>query len=397
MKYRYIFFLLLGLDAAVLFFETSHISISYNEAKILYGNFTFLQFLTNLSLKIFGNNDFGLRSMMVILHLASDVLIYLLSGYYLKSVRNRLWLLLIFILLPGVISSALIVNHAGLIIFGLFLYVYLDKKLTNYLPDALLLCFAFIDPGFAYLFLGLFIYNLFIKNKTLIIYNAFLYIVNAYLYGWNIEGLPSGYFLDTLGIYSAVFTPIIFVYIVYTLYRRFLSDEIDKLWYISSTALLISLILSFRQRIDIEVFAPYLIIALPLAAQTFASSYKVRLKEHRKSYRIIFIISIIFLLLNTLIVFFNRELYLILDNPKKNFAYPMHIAQELAQKLHSKNINCVRTNKKMQLRLKFYGITECKNNLLEEIPLKSEKRTNVTISYNNKIIYKANVTKINNI
>jgi hypothetical protein len=302
MNYRIILFLLLGLDAAILFFETSHISISYNEAKLLYGNFTLLQYLTNISLKVFGNNDVGLRFMMIVLHLASDILIYLLSGYYLKFQRNRLWLLFVFILLPGVISSAMIVNHAGLLIFGLLLYVVIDKKFSSYFSNSLLLVLAVIDPGFSYLFLGLAIYSLAERKKIFFIYNIFLYVLNTYIYGLPVQGFPSGHFLDTLGVYSAIFTPIIFIYLVYTLYRRFLSKELDKLWYISSTALLISLILSFRQRIDIEVFAPYLIVALVLAAQTFASSYKVRLREHRKGYKLIFVLSILFLLLNTFII-----------------------------------------------------------------------------------------------
>ena len=302
----------------------------------------------------------------------------------------------VFILLPGVVSAALILNHAGMIIFGLLLYVYLDKKSNNIYINILLLFYAFIDSGFAYLFVGLAIYNLFEKNRILFVYNICLYLVSIYLYGVRIEGFPSGHFLDTLGVYSAIFTPIIFIYLIYILYRRFLSDEVDKLWYISSTALLISLMLSFRQRINLEVFAPYLIIALPLAAQTFATSYRVRLREHRKNYRVIFIVSIIFLLLNTLIVFFNRELYLILDNPKKHFAYNMHVAKELARELQAKNIDCVRTDKKMQLRLKFYGIRQCNKNLLQKVSLTNNLKTNVTISYKNKIIYKANVTKLNN-
>ncbi|WP_297443491.1 hypothetical protein [Sulfurimonas sp.] len=334
---------------------------------------------------------------MVVLHLLSDVLIYLLSAYYVKSQRNRLWILFIFILLPGVVSSALIVNHAGVVIFGLLLYVYLDKKLSINYTNILLLIFALIDPGFAYLFLGLVVYSLFEKNKIFFVYNTLLYALNIYIYGFHIQGVPSGHFLDTMGVYSAIFTPIIFIYLVYVLYRKFLSDEIDKLWYISSTVLFISMMLSFRQRIEIEVFAPYLIIALPLAGETFASSYRVRLKEHRKKYRLIFIISVLFLLLNTLIVFFNKELYIFLENPKKHFAYNMHVAKELAKELKSQNIDCVSTNKKMQLRLKFYNIEKCEQFKLKELPLRSKQTTNVTIRYSNKIIYKAHVTKINNI
>jgi hypothetical protein len=45
------------------------------------------------------------------------------------------------------------------------------------------------------------------------------------------------------------------------------------------------------------------------------------------------------LILNTLLVFFNKELYLVLDNPKKNFAYNMDVAKELSQKLKASGIS----------------------------------------------------------
>jgi len=86
------------------------------------------------------------------MHLLSAVLIYLISGRYLTSERNRLWLLLTFVLLPGVVSSALMVNHAGLIIFGVLLYLYLEEKCSKLFINLLLFVYAFADAGFAYLF-----------------------------------------------------------------------------------------------------------------------------------------------------------------------------------------------------------------------------------------------------
>ena len=396
MSSKFIFFLLLGLDALILLLETAHVSISYNEALLLYGNRSFLQEITKFFIHIFGENDIGLRLAMILFHLGSVVLLYNISKRYLKSSRNRLWLILIFILLPGVISAALVVNHAGLLIFGLLLYIYLSDKLKEIYIAPLLLVFALLDPGFSYLFLGLMVYYFFEKNRWMFLYNILLYLVSISIYNIKIYGSPSGHFLDIMGLYSAIFTPIVFIYIFYVLYKRFLTKKIDKIWYISTTALLISLILSFRQRVDIEVFAPYLIISLPLAAQSFVSSYRVRVKEFRKKYKIIFVISLIFLVLNAVVVFFNKELYRVLDNPKKHFAYDMHVAKELATYLKSHNINCVKTNYKMQLRLKFYGVNECDNIGLKELSLRKGKDADVTIRYNNIAVYKADVTKINN-
>ena len=396
MSPKIIFFLLLGLDVFILLLETSHVSISYNEALLLYGHHSLLQYITRFFITLFGQNDIGLRLAMILMHLGSVVLLYLISKRYLKTERNRLWLIFIFILLPGVVSAAIVVNHAGIIIFALLLYIYIDGVFGDKYSAWLLPLFAFLDPGFSYLFIGLGIYYLAQKQHWMFIYTIILYLLSVNLYNVQITGAPRGHFLDLLGIYSAIFTPIIFIYIFYVLYKRYLMNKTDKLWYISSTALLISLVLSFRQRIDIEVFAPYLIIALPLAAQSFVSSYRVRVKEFRKTYRLVFGLSLIFLLLNATIVFFNQELYRYIDNPRKHFAYNMHVAKELAKQLKSKNIRCLKTNYKMQLRLRFYGINECDKTLLKRVPVKKTENSDVTIRYSGHVVYRANVTNINN-
>jgi len=393
MNMKFILFLLLGLDATILLLETSDISISYNEALLLYGDSSLLQFITKFFMQLLGQNDLAFRLIMILLHLASALLIYLISKRYLSSQRNQLWLLLIFILLPGVISSALIVNHAGILIFGLLLYIYLSEIVSLKYSNTLLFLLVFVDAGFSYLFLGLALYMWIQKNRAMFSYNLGLFILSILFFGIKIDGSPSGHFLDILGIYSAIFTPIVFIYLFYILYKRYLTNKIDKLWYISTVAFVISLFLSFRQRIDIEVFAPYLIVSLPLAAQSFVSSYRVRLKRFRTKYRFVFTISLLFLLLNALVVFFNKELYLLLKNPQKHFAYDMHIAKDLAKTLRLDGYKCVKTDYKMQLRLRFYGIGECDSNILNEI-VKNEPH-NVTISYRNKTLYSGIVTKLN--
>lgn len=395
MIHKIIFFLILGVDALILFTQTSQVSISTTESSLLYGELSFLSLLIKLSLSVFGQNDFALRFVMILLHIGSVVLMYLVSKRYVFQERNRLWLLLLFVLLPGVVSSAIVVSSAGLIIFGLLLYVYLEKKILQPSLNILLFLYAVIDVGFVYLFLGLAIYYLFEKNKKLFAYNLLLYFLSSIIYGFDAVGYPSGHFLDTIGVYSAIFTPVVFVYIFYTLYRRYLTNKVDMLWYIASTALIFGLLLSFRQNIKVEVFAPYLIIALPLAAQTFVSSYRVRLKMFRTRYKAMFLVSFIFLLLNTFAVFFNKDLYLLIENPKNNFVYNMHIAKDLARELKGLGVTCVTTEQDMQLRLKFYKIDYCEEHRLKEIPLNEQSPNNVTISYKNKELYKGYVTNIN--
>jgi len=395
MKYKIILLAILCLDVTILFFQASQLSISPSEAVLIYKESSFLQILIKSSLNLFGQNDFALRIVMIFFHLASILLLYEISKRYLKSERNRLWLVIVFVLLPGVVSAALVVSHAGFIIFGLFLYAFAIQRYKERFVAILLLLYALIDGGFVYLFLGLALYNLFQKRKRELFYSLFLIVISIYFYGMKISGIPSGHFLDTLGVYSAIFTPVIFIYLFYSLYRAYLNDESDPLWYIASTALLFSLLLSFRQQVELEIFAPYLMLSLPLAARTFAHSYRVRLKQYRKMYRAVFILAFVFLIINTLLVLFNKELYLVLDNPKKHFAYNMHIAKELAMKLKKMKVDCVHTNNDMQLRLKFYNIKKCDKNILKEMNINSNEQNNVTISYSGKILYKANVTKLN--
>jgi len=396
MSSRYIFFFILGVDTLILLFQTSQLSISYSEATLLYGGPSFLQYLVKLSLYLFGQNDFGLRFVMILFHLLSAILMYKISAEYIESQRNRLWTLVVFVLLPGVVSAAVIVNTAGMLLFGLLLFVYLQKYLKQKYLNLLLFAYSLVDISFAYLFLALSAYYIMQGEKKLFLYMLGLYGLTSYLYGFEVGGFPTGHFLDTIGVYSAIFTPIIFIYIFYALYRRYFSSQTDIVWYISTVVLLLSLILSFRQRLPLEHFAPYVILALPLSAQTFISSYRVRLKQYRTKYRIVFVLSFVFLIMNTLVVFFNKELYRIIDKPSQHFAYDTNVAKELALSLKNKNIYCVTTEKKMQLRLKFYSIAKCKEILLQQIPVTTLHDTDVTIRYNNRAVYRANVTKINN-
>lgn len=395
MIYRVILYLILGVDAFILILQTSTISISYHEASLLYGDFSLLQLIIKFSLYLFGQNDLALRLPMIVFHILSVLLMYAISKKYLKDNRNRLWLTLFFILLPGVLSSALLVDSAGFIIFGLLLFVYAYENYSKKYSYILLTVLSVLDGGFLYLYFSLLFFSFYRKDKIFFLLNVVLFLLCMYLYGIRTEGLPEGYFLDSIGLYSAVFTPIVFVYLFYILYRRFLTKEIDMLWFISAIVFVSSLLLSFRQNIYIENFAPYVILALPLAAQTFYSSYRVRLKMFRTRYKTLFSVSLIFLIFNSLAVFFNKEIYLFIDKPKKHFAYKMHVAKELAEALKDKGIACVNTDNDMSKRLKFYGVQKCDMYDVVEQDTKNIKSENVTIRYKNNPIYSASVTKIN--
>ncbi|MCK9491853.1 MAG: hypothetical protein M0Q24_07165 [Sulfurimonas sp.] len=395
MRYKIILFLILGIDATILLFETSSLSISYAESMILYEEFSFLSLLAKISIYFFGTNDFALRLPMIILHLFSAILLYKISKEYVQKEKNRLWLVLVFVLLPGVVSSAIILNSAGLIIFGLLLFVYIYKNFSIKYTYFLLSLYVLVAGEFVYLFLALGIYAIYKKEKNFFIFNISAFFISIFLYGVDSNGAPQGHFLDAMGVYTAIFTPIVFIYLFYVLYRRYLTKNIEILWFIATIPFLLSLILSFRQRIGLEVFAPYLILALPLAAQTFYHSYRVRLKMFRTKYRLIFTIALIFLALNTLVVFFNKELYPYMNKPQNHFAYNMHVAKELAKELKNRGVECVDTDYKMSSRLRFYGVTNCNTYKLKEVSKLSTNKSTVTISYKNRAVYYGSVTKVN--
>ena len=395
MNRKYILPFFLAIDIAILLFEASLLSVSYNEAYTYFGLHGVAGYLSHLFVLLLGQNDVALRLPMILLHAGSVVLLYKISKKYLQEERHRIILILIYMMLPGVNSAALLVHMSGFVIFSLFLFVYLFQKYDESIVIyALLAFYSILGHSFFYLFLGLFLYAFYKKHYSFAFYLFVLMGVNFYLFGTDIGGYPTGHFLDALAVYSAVFSPIVFVYLVYVLYRRFLTKKRDAVWFLAVTAMLFSMLLSLRQRVHVELYAPYLMLALPLAAQTFVSSYRVRLPRFRKGYKLLFNLALLFLIFNFLFVIGNRYLYLILDKPKKHFAYNNNIVKELAMRLKDMNITCVTAEYRMQLRLQFYGIGECKTYKLTSFR-KSDKSKSVTISYFSKPVYSAYVTKVN--
>ena len=387
-----IFLVFLGIDALVLFLESGGISISYREARTFYESDSLLHLLIQGSVALFGQTDLSLRLPTITMHLLSALLFFEISGRYLKRESDRLWLVAIFMLLPGVSSSALLVDNSALVILILLLFVYFWEW-RQWAAMALAVPALCIDGAFSPLYLGLFAYGLYRRDRLLIASTPILFALSLYLHGFDAHGTPKGHFLDTLGLYAVIFSPIVFIYLVYTLFRHYVLKHFSLLWFLATVPLLLSLLLSFRQVLEIQVFAPYLILAMPLAARSFFHSYRVRLKIYRQQYRLIFGVSLALLIVNALLVFFNKEVYLFLQPNQKHFAHRQHVAKELAQALKARGIDCVDSDDpRMQLRLRFYGIGECLEHRMREGSCPEGE--NVTISYSRYVAYRANVTDI---
>ena len=390
MSPRIILLFILGLDAAVLFYEISTISITVNEANLLYHSHSFIHYITTFSLTLFGHNDYALRLPMVLFNLLSVVLLYMVSKPYVKRDSDRLWLVVVYTLLPGVMSAALLVNSAGFIIFSLFLLLFLYQRNSRLVP-LLLVLLVWVDGAYSMLYFALLIYAFNRGHKFYMGLNALLLIVSYNLFSFDTMGKPSGHFLDTLGLYATIFSPVIFIFLVYVLYRKMVTKEQDITLYISGIVFVLSLLLSFRQTIHIEDFAPYMMLLLPLGAQTFFSSYRVRLREFRGRYRILLTVGFALLAIHFFLLLFNKALYLALDDPHRHFAYKTHIVKELASGLKREGIYCVSAQEdNLQMRLRFYGIGECKDRVLYEVPRDID--ADVTIRYWNQKVAAYNVT-----
>jgi hypothetical protein len=184
------------------------------------------------------------------------------------------------------------------------------------------------------------------------------------------------------------------MYFIYSLYRAGIKDERTLTWYISITALLLSIIFSFRQRVYIEDFAPYVVISLPFMLKTFFHAYRVRLKEFRRSYNIIAILIITMLSLNVILTFVNKPLYLILPNPTKHFVYKYNFIKELSKELKKRNINQITClDEELLLRLKFYNINKGEDYFISTTSFYNYDEE-IIIEYYGKKLFIAYVKKI---
>lgn len=391
---RWVLFLLLGGDAAILLYEAASLSLTYHGAELIYTDAPgAMTYILRASLALLGPSDLALRLPMIVMNMLSAVLLYVMAKPYIRRERERLWLVAFFLLLPGVISSSLLVDGAALVTLGLFIFIFLRRRYGE-IAEIMLPLLLWADPAFLLLPVGLGVHAYKQRRFAMLPLYAVLGVLALWIHGFDTGGLPQSRFLDTLGLYAAIFSPVIFLYLFYTLYRRYIASQTDLLWDISTTALLVSLLLSFRQRVEIEQFAPFFMVALPLGMQTFYHSYRVRLRPFRRRYRILFALALGTLFINAAAVFFNKTAYLFLEHPEHYFAYRAHIAKELAAGLNAHGVTCaqMQNRPRMQLRLRFYGIGECADYRISEQTMPDAN--NVTIRYYGVPVATFYVTKI---
>jgi len=387
MKEINLVFIVIITSVLFLLYGVSSLSIRYEEAVILFEGTSLIHYLVYFSTKLFGQTDLALRLPFILLHIGSLILLYKIGKLFLKRKLDRVVSIALYSMLPGVNSIAILVNGAYIAIFLTLLFIYLYMYGYKKASFAVLIIALFADNSFAILYLSLFFYSILNKEKQLLTLSLALFGLSMYIYGFDTGGKPKGYFLDTLGVYAAVFSLFLFIYLVYALYRILIKEEKNLLWSISFFSLVISLILSLRQKLLVEDFAVFVVIAIPLVVKVFFNSYRVRLPQHRKYHNISFGVVFVFLVLNLGVSYFNKPFYLFIKDPSNHLAYKYHIAKDLAQILKDKNINNINIeDSQLALRLKFYGIQSGSIYKLSPSKFRKTNYEKINIKYYGKIV-----------
>ncbi len=347
-------------------------------------NFPLLNYILDFSISIFGKNDFALRFTSIIFSIFSVLLFYNLSNYFFKKKNDIYFATIIFSLIPGFIISSLIINKSIYLLFFtlLFFYLYKEKKFFSYL---LLFLGVFLDKSLIVLYLGLIFYSIYKKDNFLLILSIILFTFNANYFNYRIGGKPKGYFLNVFGTYFLIFSPLVFVYFLYTLYKGFFVKK-EIIFFIAITSFLVSILFSFRQRIKIDDYAPFVLPYVLYMVKIFLNSYRVRLPRFRLSYKLLFIILFSSMILFDIVLFLNCY------TPAKKITSSFYFIKPLVKKLKNKKIDYLYcNNSKLCTSLYFYGI-----NKGNKYYLKYEKSNfRVSIFHKKKRILIIDVSKLN--
>ena len=359
MKKQHFFYALIFYVLAI-FYLASTTPISPHEAAIFYAASDMVSTLMHWGERLIGG-FLGLRIFFIFFGFLSLMLFYKLSRQYFIRENDAYLSTMIFMLLPGILTGMTLANIAIIVLPLVLLFVLLYENNRRIFLPFIMLALFFIHESSIIFFVALLLYGVIHKDKKLAIGSlafllAFIYLAK----GIAIDGRPSGHFIEIFGLYATVFSPLLFLYFFYAMYRILLRGKKNLLWYISFTALAFSLLLSLRQRVYITDFAPYVMISVVLMLDILNHSVRVRLPEFQKQYKRGFYIVIGFLFLSASLIIFHRALYYVIDDPSKHFANRIYKPYWLAEKLRTKGLTCYDGMTGRELyQLQYYNILPC--------------------------------------
>ena len=303
----------------------------------------------------------GIRIFFILLGFLTIILFYEMSRRYFSKRGDAYTATAIFMFLPGILTATIFANVTILVLPLVLFFVLMYERQSYWSLPIVLVALFFIHEASIIFFIALLFYALVHKDKKLGITSAASLLAFLYLAkGIEIGGSPSGHFVDIFGLYATVFSPLLFLYFFYAMYRIFLREKKSLLWYISFTALAFSLILSIRQRVYITDFAPYVMISIVPMLDVFNNSVRVRLLEFQKKYMRGYYIVILSLALSVLLIVSHKLSYELMDDPDKHFAKRIYKPYYLAQNLKKEGKECYdATSRRERYQLRFYDIQSC--------------------------------------
>jgi len=361
MKQQHFFFILFIFICAV-FYLAITTPLSPHEANIFYNSNDIVSVFMHWGDTIIGG-FLGIRVFSIFFGFLSIFLFYELSRRHFPQRSDAYLATAIFMFLPGVLTATTLVNVAIIVLpLVLFFVLMYERNSLWPLPFAMLTLF-FIHEASIIFFAALLMYGLVHKDKILSIFSAAFLIAFVYLAkGIEIGGGPSGHFVEIFGLYATVFSPLLFLYFFYAMYRILLREKKTLLWYISFTALAFSLLLSIRQRVYITDFAPYVTIAIILMLDVFNNSVRVRLPEFQKRYKRAFYVVLSFLALSVSIIVFHQFSYYFVKDASQHFAKKIYKPYHLAKELKSEDIDCYDGAHGREIyQLRYYNISTCED------------------------------------
>lgn len=346
--------------AVAVFYLAATTPISPHEAKTLYINDTIVALLMRWGQGI-SDTFLGLRFFFISAGFLSIALFYQLSKKAFAREEDTYFVTFIFMLLPGILTGTTLANIAILVLPIVLLFVLMHEKGYFWLLPLLMLVLFFIHEASIIFFIALLLYAIAHKEKRLAIVSSAFVLVCIYLAkGIVIGGRPSGHFLEIFGLYATLFSPFVFLYFFYALYRILLKGKKNLLWYISFTALAFSLLLSIRQRVHITDFAPYVMIAVPLMLSVFNQSIRVRLPQFRKMYQAGSHFIILTLMVSAFAIITHQASYYHLGMHEKHFAKRIYAPYDKVEKLKAEGVKCYDGQQRSEwYQFQYYNMPLC--------------------------------------
>ena len=358
-RFRNIFLSLYALLIAILLFLSP---FSQTEANILYSQNMTIETLIVKEIYNYLQTDWGMRLPFFILSLFSlSIYMRVIEEYFKRDSIYYNLAIIIYLLIPGVTLSFILVNYATVPIFLTLLIVYANIKGNRVLLIAASVLLLFTHSAQFVVYLALALYGYKKKEWWLLLLGIGFILLASVIATYDIDGVPKGHLTQIIGIYAAIFSPILFLVVVYAIYRRAIKKSRDLLWYIVATAFVVSLLLSIRQAIKITDFAPFVVLSAPLVVAIFRDSLAIRLPEFRKFYYLICKSVLIVLLLETSIIFLHYPLYRYTQFKEILLDSSIYEIPKIVEELKSNGKVCKDEINSHDLTLyRYYGVSKCR-------------------------------------